>query len=135
MSVKLMLMAVALASTGSGGPPPVQGDFDGDGTMDAAEIVEEGGQYQLVIRSGARNHRTFVIARFEKEDLANVYLTRKDPGRSQTWCGKGGDTGDGPCAPTSVLVRHDALAFGTEASSEAVAIWTGERFQVVWLSD
>jgi len=135
MLMTSMLMALALASVGSSGPSPVQGDFDHDGTMDVAEIIKEGGRYELVIRSGARHHRTFVVDRFEENDLANLYLTKKDPGRWQTWCGKGGDIGDGPCVLKSILVRNDTLAFGTEESSEAVAIWTGTGFQVVWLSD
>lgn len=131
MPVSLFLAAV-LAST----PAPVRGDFDHDGKPDSAHIVRwKPGLYHLVIRRGAPGHPVAVIDTIKEEDLFNLFLTRAKPGRWQTWCGKGGDEGDGPCRRKSVQLHGDTLAYGTKESSEAVALWTGRRFEVVWLSD
>ena len=131
-----MLAAVVVAAVVAHIPAPVRGDFDHDGRPDVAEIVpSQGGAFHLVIRLGARHHRVFVVDTLKQQELADFFLAKAKPGRWRTWCGKGGDASDGPCRRTSVRLRGDTLDFGTKESSEAVAVWTGTRFETVWLSD
>jgi hypothetical protein len=131
-----MLAAVVVAAVVAHMPPPVRGDFDHDGRPDVAEIVPfRPGVYHLVIWLGAPHHPVFVVDTLKQEELAGFFLDKAKPGRWRTWCGKGGDAGDGPCHRASVRLRGDTLAYGTKESSEAVAIWTGRRFEAVWLSD
>ncbi|RAK60331.1 hypothetical protein DJ021_11195 [Phenylobacterium hankyongense] len=131
-----MLAAIVLAGAVAHAPAPVRGDFDHDGKQDVAQIVpSRPGVYQLIIRRGARGRPISIIDTIKQGDLANLFITTEKPGRLQTWCGKGGDDGDGPCLRKSVRLHGDTLAFGTREASEAVVIWTGKKFEVVWISD
>lgn len=117
-------------------PHPVRGDFDHDGRPDVAEVVAApGGQYRLIVRRGAPGHPVAVIATFAAAELANLYVDTARPGRWPTWCGKGGGAGNTPCPRKSVTLKGDTLDFGMTEASESVAIWTGQRFEVVLLSD
>jgi hypothetical protein len=130
------MLAIFLAAAIAQAPPAVRGDFDHDGKADLAKIVHvRGDTYRLVIRRGAQGHSLATIDTLKAEDLPNFFLGKAKPGRWATWCGKGGDDGDGPCRRKFVDLRRDTLSFGTRESSEAVALWTGHRFKVVWLSD
>ena len=127
-----IIMAAAIARV----PAPVRGDFDHDGKPDVAEIASgPRGNYRLIVRRGAAGHPVSIVTTFTRQELANLYLTKAKPGRWQTWCGKGGGNEGDPCPRTSVQLRGDTLDFGTEESTEFVAIWTGRRFEVVQLSD
>ena len=131
-----VLAGAVLAAALANAPVPISGDFDHDGRPDVAQIIRwKPGVYHLVIRRGAPGHPVSVIDTIKENDLFDLFLTREKPGRLRTWCGKGGDTGDVPCMRRSVRLRGDTLAFGTKESSEAVAIWTGRKFEVVWISD
>jgi len=57
------------------------------------------------------------------------------PGTCETACGKGIGSADTPCPERSVTLDRPTLEFGMEEASQAVAIWDGLRFRVVWLSD
>ncbi len=125
----LVLLTVSALSL----PASVRGDFDRDGKPDIARVEKVGKTYAVVVRSSG--HR-YVIEPVRASDLRSLYLDKARAGRWRTWCGKGGDIGDGvPCRTKSVRIRGDVLAFGTKESSEAVAIWTGKGFDVIWLSD
>jgi hypothetical protein len=68
-------------------------------------------------------------------DVAGFYLTKAAQGRWRTACGKGYDLGEEQCRYRSVRVRGDVLDFGTREASEAMALWNGRSFQVIWISD
>jgi hypothetical protein len=132
-----MLVGVILASALSSAPAPVGGDFDHDGKADLAQIVPgKHGLYQLVIRRGAGGHPVSVIVDdLTKDQLGDLFLARAKPGRWRTWCGKGGGDDSEPCLRKSVRLRGDTLSFGTREASEAIALWIGRKFEVVWMSD
>jgi len=131
-----MWVGILLAGAITGLPAPVRGDFDHDGKIDVAEIVPAAnGRFDLVIRRGAAGHPVSVIASYNASQLANLYVTTAKPGHWRTWCGKGGGADSDPCPRASVTLKGDTLDFGMKEASESVAIWTGQRFEVVLLSD
>jgi len=130
-----MLAAISLALAVVGLPHPIRADFDHDGKADIAEVVAAKGRYQLVIRRGAAPGAPVVLDTFDRNAVRRLYIEKSDPGRWQTWCGKGGGTATEPCPHDYVILRGDTLAFGMEEASMSVAIWNGRRFDVVLLSD
>ncbi|MBY0582329.1 MAG: hypothetical protein K2P68_05340 [Sphingomonas sp.] len=117
-------------------PHPVRGDFDHDGKIDVAQIVPgRANDYQLVIKSGDRAHSIYVIDKIKRDAVSNVFLAKMMRGRWTTWCGKGGGEEGEPCPRRSLTIRADALTYGTKEASQAVALWTGGHFEVVWLDD
>ena len=131
-----MLIALLSAVSVIALPEAVRGDFDHDGKVDIARFEQSRpGWRRLVIRPGNKSRPLAVVGEFKEGDLPSMFLTKRKPGKVQTWCGKGGDAGDGPCVYKSLKLRGDTLAFGTKESSEAVAYWTGKGFRVVWVSD
>ena len=130
-----MIVAV-MASIAVLMPPPVHGDFDHDGRPDVAEVVStRSGEYQLIVRHGDEARPVSVVMNLTAKQLANFYVTKAKPGRWKTWCGKGGGSNKDPCPRTHVTLTGDTLDFGTEEASQAVALWTGKAFEVVFLSD
>jgi hypothetical protein len=124
-----LLPALAVAPT----PHLLRGDFDHDGKPDVAEIsAAPGGGYDLVVRLGASKDRPLLIRHFA--DVRNLYLTKARAGRWRTWCGKGGGSTNDPCPRQWVRLYGDTLSFGTEETTEYVAIWTDGKFEVVQLS-
>jgi hypothetical protein len=132
-----MLALLLLAASAAGSPQSVRGDFDRDGKIDVAEIAPGKGQdaSPLVIRSGNRAHSFYLVDTFRRADLADIYLTKMERGRWATWCGKGGGAQQARCKRRTITVRGDVLTYGTREASQAAALWTGRRFEVVWLSD
>lgn len=110
--------------------PTVSGDFDRDGLEDRAYFRELAG-HDLVVERGVG--RMSVVA--PVSDPSDFYLGVLAPGTYQTACGKGFGSRDAPCPERSVTLDRPALQFGTKEASQAVAIWDGDRFRVVWLSD
>jgi len=131
-----MLASLFLAAVIANAPRPVRGDFDHDGKPDVAEVVPwRKGVYHLIIRRGARGHPVSVIDEISQDNLGDLFLAKKLPGRWETWCGIAGDEGGPPCGPKSIRLHGETLAFGTTDASEAVVIWNGRRFEIIWLDD
>jgi hypothetical protein len=113
--------------------PTVSGDFDRDGLEDRAYFRSDGGSHEIVVDRGARGGGTVVVA--PAADPSRFYLGVLAPGTYRTACGKGFGPRGAPCPETSVTLDAPTLEFGGREASQAVAIWDGERFRVVWLSD
>ena len=124
MTTSLVLMTAAALAL------QVSGDFDRDGLADRAHLREAGGRHELVVERGAGG--TAVV---QAVDPLYFYLGVLEPGSYATACGKGIGDADAPCPELSVTLESPTLEFGKEEASQAVAIWDGQRFRVVWLSD
>lgn len=104
------------------------GDFDGDGRTDRARLVAKGETLDLVVDRGAGD-----LVLVEKALPLSTMLDVTRAGRYRTACGKG--AGRAPCGRIHTDLSRDTLSFGTPESSRAVAVWRGDRFEVVWLMD
>jgi hypothetical protein len=127
------MLAAVFAAAAFALPAPVDGDFDHDGRLDQAEIVRTGFGYSLVVRRAADPRHPAVV--YSTPRLGDFYLAKAKPGRWRTACGKGYGPGQDRCLRKTIRLAGDTLDFGVRESSEAVAIWTGRRFEVVWISD
>ena len=124
--------ALAAAASLAAAVSPIAGDLDGDGLADRAWLREAGSAYEIVVERGAGG----VVVVHTTPDARNLYLGVADPGTYRTWCGKRMNRRSAPaCTEPSVTLAGPTLAFGTEEASQAVAVWDGQRFRVVWLSD
>ncbi|WP_309089659.1 hypothetical protein [Phenylobacterium sp.] len=129
-----MIGTLTFAAVVAMSPAPVRGDFDGDGKIDTAEVTQSGrGQYELIVHLARDERAPVTVATFN--ELASLHVTTQRPGRHKTWCGKGGGPKDAPCPRREVTLSGDTLAFGTKEASLMVAIWNGESFDVIGLSD
>lgn len=125
MSLALILAAVAATT-------PVSADFDRDGLVDGAFLREAAAGYEIVVERGAGETAVVHTA----PDPRQLYLGVLAPGTYATWCGrKLARRPDRPCDEPSIRLAGPTLAFGMQEASQAVAIWDGARFRVVWLSD
>lgn len=125
MSVLLLALAAAL--------PSLSGDFDGDGKVDQARLEPRGGAHVLVVERGATPGKPETVTLVA--DTANFFISAQPAGTYPTTCAK--DIG-APCAadePRELVLKAPTLSFGTEEASMAVAVWTGQRFAVTWLTD
>jgi hypothetical protein len=123
-----LLLALSVLAT----PAPVTGDFDHDGRSDRAEIVTvSDGAYQLQVQPGAVGAKPLVVADLQPSQLRDLFVEKASPGRVRTRCA---DVTDDKCRRT-VELAGDTLSFGTREASHAMAIWRGDRFEVVWISD
>jgi hypothetical protein len=129
----MAMLAVLLAAATVTLPAPVSGDFDRDGVVDVATIVQRGDGYALVVRPGAAGRAEASVATFTAANAAHLYLAKAAPGVEATACAKG--AGPAACVRKSVTVTGDVLDFGTPEASRAVALWNGKAFEVVWLAD
>jgi hypothetical protein len=114
-----------------------RGDFDRDGSIDTARIARgSDGHYRVLVQSGAKRRRPMVVYDFGRGRY-DYFVARDRPGRYETACHKGyGDPHeDRPCAYNFLVLRGAVFSFGVADSSEAVALWTGRRFEVVWISE
>ena len=112
-------------------PATVSGDFDHDGRPDSAAIEKRAdGSFAVVIThaGGARSELTRLGA-----DGRGVFLKLAAPGEIAVAC----DAPEAPvtACPKDQLPDSDALAFGTDQGPEAVALWTGKQFALVWIED
>jgi hypothetical protein len=126
-----MWMAIAALAALTAGQS-LSGDFDQDGRPDTAVLVEQApGRFALVVRRGAGPAMPIIeVAKAEE-----FYIRAAEEGLRATACGKGSGRDGAPCPEREVSVPAGALVFGTQETSEAVALWDGGRFRVVWLSD
>jgi len=115
-----------------------EGDFDGDGVTDRAEILVN------------RISRTFAVYAFASKSPAPIELTdgrigdvhrmavsAAKPGRIRTACGKGYDSTDPGCkkgVPFVDVPLPSIEYFGFESGGSQF-YWTGEKFERVWTSD
>ena len=129
------MLAILLAAATATLPAPVSGDFDRDGKTDVAALVAADGGYDLVVRPGGAGRAPMTVTAIKAENAMRMFLGKADPGVEATACGKGAGRRDAPCPRKSVTLSGDVLDFGTREASRAVALWTGERFEVVWLED
>ena len=114
---------------------PIRGDFDHDGKTDVVKFVAKPkGDYQLIVRRKRAGRPVSIITSVVRSDMPNLFLTIAKPGRWRTWCGKGGGSVSAPCPRAFVDLYGMTIDFGTEGSTEFVAIWTGRKFTVVQLS-
>ena len=111
--------------------PRTAGDFDRDGTGDRAYIRQLSGVPEIVVERGAGGIAVVAPAK----DPSRFYLRVLAPGTYRTACGKGFGQRGAPCHEPSVTLDAPTLEFGGQEASQAVAIWDGQRFRVVWLSD
>jgi hypothetical protein len=113
-----------------------RGDFDHDGKPDLAQVIKlSPHKFELVVTRGADPKHPVVVETMD--DIDDFYVVRAEPGRYQSACSKGYDLGpdDPGCKRPWTKLKGDNLGFGTQQSSDAIAIWTGKRFEVIWLSD
>lgn len=131
----MSMIAAMLMMAGAGAnAAPVTGDFDRDGTPDVAVIEDApGGGKQLVVRPGREGALPLTVALIDQPET--FHFGKAAAGTYATACGKGLGPAGEPCPRRAVTVEGDTLRFGTDESSEAVAIWTGTAFERVWLSD
>lgn len=126
-----MITAGLLLAAATALPAPVRGDFDRDGRRDVARVVAAPGGYRLEVALAARLGRPIIIDTI-RGSLANFYLHKAAAGRYVPSCAP--DDCDGDAAQPMVVTR-DAIAFGTEEASMAIAMWTGPGFRVAWIGD
>lgn len=126
-----MLAAVAAISL----PAPVTGDFDRDGKADTAMLKPANGAYDLIVHPGAVGRADSKIATFTTKDVVRLYLAKAPAGVEATACAKGHGAASDPCLRKSITLQGDTLDFGMTEASRAVAVWTGQRFEVVRLAD
>lgn len=126
--IPFLATALSLASL-----PSVAGDFDHDGKRDIAKVERTGEGYQLVMRRGAKAARPLVLMSMANPE--NFYLGKAQGGEFATACGKGYGARGTRCERPRVNLRGSELAFGYREASDGVAIWTGRRFDLVWLTD
>lgn len=112
--------------------PSLTGDFDHDGRRDAAALVHNGSGYQLVVRRGAAGTKPLVLLSMANPD--RFYLGKAQSGVFSTACGKG-LAGAIRCDHPRIALQGNELAFGVREASNAVAVWKGDRFDLVWLTD
>ena len=140
----LGLSAFGLASLGehpacaAATPTIARGDFDRDGLRDTARVVlDADGHYRVVVLPGAKRRPPVVVYDFGRF-RGDYFVARGRPGHYETACHKGygpDARDDRPCAHAYVVLTGDVLSFGVAESSEAVALWTGRSYEVVWISD
>lgn len=123
MSTPFALLAAAVVV-------PITGDFDGDGLADRAYVREAGAAHELVVERGAGG-----AAVVQGVAPLHLYLDVLGPGTYPTACAKGLGPRADPCPERAVTLERPALQFGAEEASQAVAVWDGAHFRVVWLSD
>jgi hypothetical protein len=121
-----LIAAAALAAL----PAPATGDFDGDGRIDTARLVERtnGPGYDLVITRGSGAAPIVVT---HVSEAGNFYV---HSGRYRVACVELAGKTSKPC-PVTRRAPKDVVMFGTEEASAAMAIWNGQGFDVEWVSD
>lgn len=129
-----MIGAIFAAGAIAHPPPAIHGDFDHDGRVDRAEVIRRPrGDWSLVVRRGARPRHAEVV--YSMKEVRYFFIDHARPGRWRTACGKGYGPDQDHCTRKVVQLKGDTLDFGRQESSEAVALWTGKHFEVVWISD
>ncbi|PZU07449.1 MAG: hypothetical protein DI605_15395 [Sphingomonas sp.] len=126
--IPFLALSLSLASL-----PSVTGDFDHDGKRDTAQVVKATEGYRLMIRRGAALGKPLVL--MSLTDPANFYLGTAQGGDFATACGKGYGANGTRCDRPRVSLKGNELAFGFREASDGVAIWKGNRFDLVWLTD
>lgn len=114
-----------------------EGDFNGDGIADKAEISKNTvtGQYSLIAYiSGQQGGFTqHFIETGTLSDFASLGVTTKEPGALLTWCGKQDDCKAGE--PAEITLTNDAILLFTFESAGRLLVYENGSFQTVWISD
>jgi hypothetical protein len=112
------------------------GDFDGDGTVDKAELLvsTNGRRFGLFVFLG--NGRRLLLLREKIEFLPSFGISKVGPSTFPTACGKGYwacKKGE----PAEVTVAHDGILFFKSESAASVFLWSPakKRFIQTWVSD
>lgn len=66
-------------------------------------------------------------------DPATLHLKIAAPGEVATACAD--PRASRAACPANALPRGDALAFRNSEAANAVALWTGKRFEIVWIAN
>lgn len=126
--------------TEHGGMLAATGDFDGDGTVDAAHLAKstDGGQFGLVILLDAKNLKSVIpyYTTTSFDEIARQGIALAEPGDYETACGKGYWT----CAvgePAKVTLKSPGIAFFTIESASAILMWDKVKnaFTLIALDD
>jgi hypothetical protein len=115
-----------------------EGDFDGDGVRDRAEIlVNRISRTYAVYAFASKSPEPIELLDGRIKDVQGVGISTAKPGRTKTLCGKGYDAKDPDCrrgVPFVDIPLQSIEFFGFETSSSQF-YWTGEKFERVWTSD
>jgi hypothetical protein len=115
-----------------------EGDFDGDGVADRAELLvnrvsKTFAVYAFVSKSAA----PIELADGRIADVGRMAVSVAKPGRTRTACGKGYDSKDPGCkkgVPFVDIPFQSIEYFGFESGGSQF-YWTGEKFDRIWTSD
>jgi hypothetical protein len=103
-----------------------RGDFDGDGRRDVAKLTANGSSYRLVAQLSSEP-REIVISEGNDSRYGD-FLGTVPPGTY---------TPSRACEdhPKPVVVKHEAISYGSSEASESVIYWTGKKFEWVCIGD
>jgi hypothetical protein len=101
----------------------VEGDFDGDGKADTAELLinESAGRFALFVRLAASEKWRMLGEPYDVKALGRFGIDLVKPGEYETACGKGYD--DSFCAygePDFLHLSHPAIDFIFTESSDSI---------------
>lgn len=118
----------------------VEGDFDGDGKADVAELlinpVEK--KFALFVTLASTQHWQMLGEPFDLADLDRFAIDLVKPGKYETACGKGYD--DSFCAhgePDYLDLSHPAIDFIYTESADSIFYWhkKSASFREIAMSD
>jgi hypothetical protein len=118
----------------------VEGDFDGDGKSDTAEILINSAknQFAVFVNLAAKHQWQILVEPVDLASLDRFAIAIVKPGRYETACGKGYD--DSFCAqgePDYLVLAHPAINFIYTESSDSIFYWDGKTksFREIAMSD
>lgn len=112
------------------------GDFDGDGLTDHAELVAHATKPIWAIRIQLSSQQQPVI--LEESTFAAISRTGLSSAPPRTYaraCAKGYGPACGPSDPRKITLQHEALAVFTIESGGGIFVWRDGSFEKVWISD
>lgn len=126
----LAISAAALGAMGAGPAPAsvAQGDFDGDGKIDRAEMHIASAGYEVVILSGASTYSKPIFVDRGPPQLAGGQLTTVAPGHFI-----GSAAAPPRIVPERIETNYEGLAFASGGGMERLIYWTGSNYRAVWL--
>ena len=138
MSIVTLLLLAQVASSPEPAAPPsggpeLTGDFDHDGLNDRAYFLSSPGKVELMMQPGRTGAGAVLVSPIRDYQHTSMWVAK--PGSVETACGKGLGDDAALCDRRSVELKGDTIAFGSQESAQAVAIWNGEGFDTVWISD
>jgi hypothetical protein len=126
----LAIAAAALALSAAGPAPRAvaQGDFDGDGKIDRAELHVAPGGYEIALLLGGQSYAAPVIVDRGPPQLAGDALETVAPGRFV-----GSAAAPPRIVPERIETQYEGLSFSSSAGMVRLIYWTGSNFRAVWL--